>query len=198
MSKKISKENGYAHLLIPTVVVLLAISAVGAWVFIKQDNPTELNLANKQGSNYKSLNSNDIARLKQTPQTNPAPAPTPSSVSPTPNSTPAPRPSPQPALVSTAGNSVAPVPSPYANWKVSFSADGCYVTVVATPGVSVEIGAHTATKGGSVQYVIPASGTLTKSSGGFKGMTSYGKTINSSGGAYGEATITTDQCSPAG
>jgi hypothetical protein len=72
------------------------------------------------------------------------------------------------------------------------------VTVMANPGASVEIGAHTATKGGSVQYVMPASGILTKSSGGFKGMTSYGKAGSSGGGVYSEAIITADQCSAAG
>jgi hypothetical protein len=201
--RMISKNQyGGFRVLFLAVMVVVGLLVIAWAVHERSSEQSQLTLANKANVNYKSLNSKDIARLKAN---NAAPEPAPPAeetpATQTPGSTsPSAAPTTQPKQTITPpavpGSTTAPSLS--SGWKISFSQDGCIATIVAEPGASVEIGAHTATKGGSVQYTVPASGTLIKSSGGFKGMTSYAKAINSSNNYYGEATITTDQCAPAG
>jgi glucose/arabinose dehydrogenase len=194
---KISKNQlGNLQVLILVVILVAGLLAVAWVVHERSSEQSQLTLANKANVNYKSLSSKDIAKLR-TNNSTPAPA---SAAETSPAPQPSPSPSPQSKSAVTPTVSASPTSTPLVSnpWKISFSSDGCTVTVVADPGASVEIGAHTATKGGSVQYTVPASGTLTKSSGGFKGMTSYAKASNANNNSYSETTITVDQCAPAG
>ena len=85
-------------------------------------------------------------------------------------------------------------------YSITISSDGCSVSGYSVPGNKIEIGAFSTTKGGSVVYDITSNQTITKSSGGFKGMTAFGKTTDAAGNvlAYHSAPITADSCPAAG
>lgn len=195
---RVTTQNGSIHLVLIGIGIVSLIAGAGAWVLIQQHqekSPLAVKESVAQDGNatsYTQLNATDIERLKDTQPAQPT-QPTPKQ-SPTHTS---PKTSPkQNTTPSTTGNT----PVTPTTGSISFSADGCFATGTGDAGWVFEVGAYTATKGGSVSYTLPASGTLTKSSGGFKGMQSYGKLSEPSGSKTltETTTITVDQCQSAG
>jgi hypothetical protein len=207
MYLKMKNQLVNLNFIILVVLILLLIGAASAWIVrnYKTNTSSGLTLANKHNINYKNLNSSEIANLRsdaedpdsaqQTPVTeqkksqDDANAPVPPTNS-------------HPSLGSDDTNSIsspaAVSPSQTTNKQIIFSDDGCSVTVIAAPGTEVEIGAHTETKGGTVKYVVPENGKLTRSTGGSKGMNSHVKVGNDGNAAYNESDIKADKCAPAG
>jgi len=79
---------------------------------------------------------------------------------------------------------------------VSISADGCYVTATTIPGMTFIAGAYQGNHGGDSTYTIPASGTMTVTSGGAQNYMAYGKILDASGAqiAYYAEVISASQC----
>lgn len=143
------------------------------------------------GKKVVTLESKQIAQLKET-QTKTTPITTkPQSV--TSNSAASPSSSTSSSPTASSGKTTA-------SYSITISADGCTVSGYSTAGNRIEIGAFSASKGGSVVYDFSTNETITKSSGGFKGMTAYGKTVDAQGNtlAYHSAIITADSCPAAG
>jgi cytoskeletal protein RodZ len=207
MYLKMKNQLVNLNFIILVVLILLLIGVAGAWIAknYKSSSSSGLSLANKKNINYKNLNSSEIANLRT--QTDDNSSPQPASATELKNSqdsgsTVAPQANPQPSTdngdKNSSPTSATSTSSQPTNKQILFSDDGCSVTVFAAPGTEVEIGAHTETKGGTVKYVVPESGKLTKSTGGSKGMNSHVKVGSDSNAVYNESDIKADQCAPAG
>ncbi len=193
--------KGFAALETLLVVGVVGIVAFTAWFVVKNRDS-----ANKQydkianSDNAITVNGNvskkvvkleasEIAKLKETPTKSTPVASNPTSSTPSKSTT-----------TSQANTSPAAPTASAPSYSITISADGCTVSGYSTAGNHIEIGAFSSNKGGSVVYDFSTNETITKSSGGFKGMTAYGKTIDANGVtlAYHSATITADSCPAAG
>jgi cytoskeletal protein RodZ len=189
-------QQGAVHLLVLGACVVAVLAGVGAWVYSHQNsNSTPVKLKDSvqnhtSSTTYKPLDEADVQSLQKAQASSQPAASAPVAKAET---------KPKATTPPKAAATQTPV-APTNPGEVSFSSDGCLVTGKGDPGWTFEVGAYTGTKGGSVSYTLPASGTLTKSSGGFKGMYAYGKFSNPQNiNILMEAVpITADQCPAAG
>lgn len=195
---KLQNQNGAIHLLLIGLCVFMLITGAGAWVLVRQHQDkrplTVKESVTREDSKttYTQLHADDIKQLENTPTAKPA------ETTPTqPKSHTSPQATPK---QNTPSSTSSATPTPPTGGTITFSTDGCIVTGTGEPGWTFEVGAYTATKGGSVAYTIPSNGTLTKSSGGFKGMQAYGKFSNPQSINILMETmhISADQCPAAG
>lgn len=192
---KLNNQTGAIHFVLVGVAVLVLLAGAGAWVYMHQEDNKSITTKKQKTvpqqkddvPQYTELSTSQIqdldnTRSKKEPAQQEASSSSSQSSSQQ-NTTPA-----QPAPTTVEG-------------KITFSADGCSVTGTGEPGWIFEVGSYNATltKGGSVKYTLPASGTLTQSAGGFKNMYAFGKLSNAQGVhiRMEQVPIEAEQCPPA-
>ncbi len=199
MKKMKKDQNGFSPVEGILLFVIVGILGFTSWFVVRNRNAankqydkiasTENVISVKDDSKSKvvQLKETEIATLKQTPTKSTSAASNPSTSTTTKTQTSAPAAAPS-------------TPAASSGYSITISADGCSVSGYSVAGNSIEIGAFSTNKGGSVVYDFTTNETITKSSGGFKGMTAFGKTVDAQGVilAYHSATITADSCPAAG
>lgn len=189
-NKNIVTQMGFAHIAILATLVLIVSAIAGAFVYSNQSNAknskTNQNPPGSKTNKMKPLSAADVAQLEATPPSR-GEAPSQSATSQ--------QTAPVPATANPSVISQAPpaTPEPH-NVTVTVSSDGCYATAKGLEGMIFEVGAYKSTKGGSATFTLPASGTLTKATGGYSGMIGYGKLSSSTQGAYDSKPITAASC----